>query len=53
MRGENSLMAYLCMIIHLCLAIEVQDIPGLEEIVEATKTTDLEMIQDVVNLMAK
>lgn len=51
--GEKSLLAYTCMMKQLCLAMRVQELPNIEEILEATNTTNLVQIRYAANLLAR
>lgn len=53
MGGDQLLLALSCMIMKMCLAVGVQEIPGINEIFEATNTTNLRMIRDTANLLAR
>lgn len=40
------MLAYPCIITQLCLAAAVQDLPSINELIEATSITNLELIRD-------
>lgn len=45
------LLAYPCMITHICLVTGVQQIPGVDELLEPIHTIDLGLNRDVANPM--
>lgn len=50
-RGKKLLLAYPCMITQLCLAVEVLELPGIDEFLKAMRTTDLGLIRDGTNFL--
>lgn len=52
-RGKKSLLEYPFMITQMCLAVGVQELPGIDEILEATNTTHLGQIRDATNLLVR
>lgn len=50
---EKILLAYPCMITQMCFTVGVQELPGIDELIELTNTTDLGLIRDTINPMAK
>lgn len=51
--GEKLVLEYPCMITQLCLAIGVKELWGIDEMIKATNTTDLGLIRDAVNSLAR
>ncbi|KAF3667788.1 hypothetical protein FXO37_09839 [Capsicum annuum] len=52
-RGEKSLLDYHCLITQICMAIGVVEVPGIYEMIEAMRTTDLVLIKDVESPLAQ
>lgn len=52
-RGEKSFLAYSCMITQIYLAEGVQFLLGINEILEAMNTTNLGLIRDTTNPLAR
>lgn len=51
--GEKALLAYLCMITQIYLATGVLELPGIDEMIEAKRTFDFDIIRDVDNPLAR
>lgn len=52
MGEEKLLLAYLCLFTQLCLGTGVQGIPGVDDIIKPTNTTDLVLIRNATNPLA-
>lgn len=53
MGSEKLLMAYPCMIMQMLLAVGVQELPGIDKMFEATNTTNLGLIRNIANPLAR
>lgn len=53
MGREKSLMAYPCLITQSCLAMGVQEVLGIDEMLKTINTTDLGLIKDTANPLAR
>lgn len=51
--GEKFLLANPFLITQLCLAVGIQELPSIDELIEATKTINLGLIKDSGNLLDK
>lgn len=51
--GQKPLLEYLYMIMQLCLATGVQELPSIDEMIKAINTIDLGLIRDTTNLLAR
>lgn len=51
--GKKSLLAYPCMATLICLAMGVQELSGIDEMIEAMNTTNLGLIRDIANPLDK
>lgn len=52
-RGEKALLAYPYMIMYICLAVGVLELLGINEMIEAKRTTNLGLIRDTANLLSR
>lgn len=53
MRGEKLLMAYPCMITQMIFAVGVQELPNVDKMFEDINTTNLGLITNAANLLAR
>lgn len=50
---EKLLLVYLCIITLMCIVVGVQELLGIDELVEATNTMDIGLIRDAANSLAR
>lgn len=46
---ENLLLAYPSIVSQICLAAEMQELPGIDQLIELTNIIDMGLIWDIAN----